>query len=307
MAVGSNARRAAVILAGGDGARLSGLVRSVTGRDVPKQFCSLLGDSTLLERTRRRVEMAVVPHDVLYVVNQAHQQHYQPLLCDVAKSNLVVQPDNKGTAPAVLLALMRIAAATPEASVAIFPSDHFLSDDRDFMRHVEIAFEAVEQRPEFTVLLAMQPSHPGTDCGWIEPAHRVVLGGHDLYRVQALWNKPDVDHAVRLLKGGGLWNSAVTVGRLSTILGMFMVTAPELYTAFAPLRAKPHPLSARNVSNVYKELRPAGFLEHVLGGAPVNLAALPVAGVRWVNLGEPQRMRQTWNQLGLKPLWSIGS
>jgi len=34
---------------------------------------------------------------------------------------------------------------------------------------------------------------------------------------------------------------------------------------------------------------------------------LPVTGIRWINLAEPQRIKQTWNQLGLKPLWSIGS
>ncbi len=305
MAAASDRKRAAIILAGGDGTRLSALVRGMTGREVPKQFCSLLGESTLLERTRRRVEMTVAPYDVLYVVSQAHQQHYEPLLADIPRSNLVVQPDNRGTAPAVLLALIRMAAAAPEASVAIFPSDHFLSDDGDFMRHVEMAFDAVEQRPEFTVLLAMQPSHPDTDCGWIEPAHRIVAGGHDLYRVQTLWNKPDTEAAVRLLKHGGLWNSAVTVGRLSTMLGAIMVGAPELYAAFAPLRAKPP--SARSVADVYRELRPAGFVEQVLGGAPVNLAALPVPGLRWVNLGEPQRVRQAWNQLGLRSVWSIGS
>ncbi|SRR5579875_1291360 len=308
MAGGENSNRAAVILAGGDGVRLRGLVRNMTGQSVPKQFCSLLGESTLIERTRRRVEMAVAPGNILYVVSQSHEQHYAPLLRDVPPGNVVVQPANKGTAPAVLLALLRIAATAPEVSVAIFPSDHFLSDDGDFMRHVQLAFDAVEQRPEFTVVLAMQPSHPEADYGWIEPAEKVGFGAYDLYRVRALWGHPDQQQATQLLKRGCLWNSAVTVGRLSTILGMIMVTARELYAAFAPLRAKfPHSPSLRNIAVVYNDLPQMGFSEHVLGGAAVNLATLPVAGVRWANLAEPARVRQTWNQLGLKPLWSIGS
>lgn len=176
------------------------------------------------------------------------------------------------------------------------------------MRHVKLAFDAVEQRPEFTVVLAMQPSHPEADYGWIEPAEKVGFGAYDLYRVRALWGHPDQQQATQLLKRGCLWNSAVTVGRLSTILGMIMVTARELYAAFAPLRAKfPHSPSLRNIAVVYNDLPQMGFSEHVLGGAAVNLATLPVAGVRWANLAEPARVRQTWNQLGLKPLWSIGS
>jgi mannose-1-phosphate guanylyltransferase len=308
MVPGNSEERAAVVLAGGDGTRLSGLVRSMTGRDVPKQFCSLLGEETLLERTRRRVELAVAPKSTLFVVNQSHEQYYGSILRDIAISNLVVQPENKGTAPAILLALMRLAASAPDASVAIFPSDHFLSDEREFMRHVEVAFSAVDARPELTVLLGMEPSHPDVSYGWIEPAQRINFDNFDLYRVGGLWEKPNLDDAVRLLKQGCLWNSAVAVGRISTILGMIMVAVPELYTAFEPLRPKfRQSPSPRTIANVYKDLPVLGFSEHVLAAAPVNLAALPVARVRWVNLGEPQRVRQTWNQLGLKPLWSIGS
>ena len=308
MAAGYSVERGAVILAGGDGTRLSGLVHSVTGGNVPKQFCSLLGEVTLLERTRRRVEMAVAPKKILFVVNQSHEQHYGPMLGDVPKSNLVVQPENRGTAPAIALALLRMAASDPDASVAIFPADHFLSDEREFMRHVEMAFEAVEERPELTVLLGIEPSHPEVDYGWIEPAQRISFGRYDLYRIVSLCHKPDIDDAVRLLKCGGLWNSAVTVGRLSTVLGLIMVTAPELHSAFAPLRAKfPDQPTPRTVANVYKDLPAIDFSEHILAATPVNLAALPVARVRWVNLAEPGRLRQTWNQLGIKPLWSIGS
>ena len=102
--------RAAVILAGGNGARLKGLVRNMTGQDVPKQFCSLLGEETLLDRTRRRAALAVAPKNTLFVVNQAHGQYYESILRAVPKANLVIQPDSRGTAPAMLLALTRLAA-----------------------------------------------------------------------------------------------------------------------------------------------------------------------------------------------------
>jgi mannose-1-phosphate guanylyltransferase len=300
--------RAAIVLAGGDGVRLKGLVRSMTGRDVPKQYCSLLGEETLLDRTRRRVALAVEPKHTLFVVNQAHEPYYSSILRGVRKSNLVIQPDNRGTAPAMLLALMRLAAMVPDSSVAIFPSDQFVSDEREFMRHVETAFDAVNARPELTVLLGIEPSHPDVSYDWIEPTERINFEKFSLYRVGGLCEKPQIDDAVRLLKGGWLWNSKVIIGRASTILGMIMVAVPELYAAFAPLRAKfPEPPSARTVANVYKDLTLTSFSGHVLGAAPVSLAVLPVSGLRWINLAEPQRIRQTWNQLGLKPLWSIGS
>lgn len=40
-----------VILAGGDGRRLLPLTRKIAGDDMPKQFCTIVGDGTLLEQT----------------------------------------------------------------------------------------------------------------------------------------------------------------------------------------------------------------------------------------------------------------
>src|SRR5919204_1037813 len=45
----------AVILAGGEGARLRPLTRRIAGDERPKQFCALIEGETLLDRTRRRV------------------------------------------------------------------------------------------------------------------------------------------------------------------------------------------------------------------------------------------------------------
>ncbi len=46
-----------IILAGGDGPRLTSLTRRLAGDARPKQFCRLIGDDTLMEQTRRRARM----------------------------------------------------------------------------------------------------------------------------------------------------------------------------------------------------------------------------------------------------------
>jgi len=79
----------------------------------------------------------------------------------------VIQPENRGTAPAILLALLRVAALAPTGSVALFPSDHYVSDDRSFTTHVKAAFEALLARPDFVTLLGIAPDRPEVEYGWI--------------------------------------------------------------------------------------------------------------------------------------------
>ena len=86
----------AVILAGGDGVRLRGLTRGITGDDRPKQFCALVGPDTLLGDTRRRTARAVPGRRTLIVVTKSHERYYRPLLTGVPESSVVVQPENRG-------------------------------------------------------------------------------------------------------------------------------------------------------------------------------------------------------------------
>jgi hypothetical protein len=117
-----------VILAGGDGTRLKSLTRKIAGDERPKQFCSVLCKETLLEETRTRAALELPRDRTLYVVNRAHEPYYKPILLDEPARNLVVQPSNRGTAPAILYSLLRIAAIDPQALVAfslritIFPT-----------------------------------------------------------------------------------------------------------------------------------------------------------------------------------------
>ena len=72
--------RAALILAGGDGTRLRDLTRFIMGANVPKQFCPIIGDSTLLDQTRNRVAALIPPERTAIVLNRMHRRFYGPLL-----------------------------------------------------------------------------------------------------------------------------------------------------------------------------------------------------------------------------------
>lgn len=296
--------RAAIVLAGGEGSRLRSLTRRIAGKDIPKQFCPLFGNQTLLDQTLRRVALTIEPARTSIILNRSHEHFYAPIVAGMLAHNLVVQPRNRGTAPAILYALMRLTERAPQTQVAIFPSDHFVSDDLEFMRYVDMAFNAVAQRPELTALLGITPSAPETAYGWIEPGP--AIEGTAALMVRRFWEKPRSDLARELMDRGCLWNSFVIVGRLSTLMGLFLIALPDLHLAFRKIRAVIDTnFEQKTIERLYADLRPEGFSERVLATErPVNLAVLPVRGVEWSDLGEPRRVMDVIARSGIHPQWA---
>lgn len=298
--------RWAVILAGGDGERLRPLTRLIAGDERPKQFCSFLDGETLLEQTRRRVDLAVPPEQTLIVVTAAHKPFYTTLLSDVAPNRVIEQPTNKGTAPAILYSLLHVAAVAPTATVVFFPSDHYFSDEERFMAHVDSAFETTDLNPHLITLLGIAPENPEVDYGWIEPARAIsVKGSFSFHRVQRFWEKPSRALALTLMSGGCLWNSFVMVGRAQSFLRMIQRAVSPLYNKFAHLSSALNTIwEESSIRTLYSELTSTNFSRDVLTKRPEELAVLAVSEVGWSDWGAPQRVRSTLARMGIRAGWA---
>lgn len=294
-------RRWAVILAGGDGVRLRSMTRSIAGDERPKQFCALVTEDALLTETRRRAAQVAPAHRTLVVVNRAHERFYVPLLADMRAPAVVVQPENRGTAAAILYALLVLAGRRAAGdTVAFYPSDHFVSDDQAFAEHLEAAFTGADERPDLVSLLGITADRAETGYGWIEPGD-AVPGAPLLRRVRRFWEKPSPEDAQRFHAQGWLWNSFVMVGRVRTLLALVRLSAPDLYRSLAEVTGALGTVGeAAALERVYCGLPPVDFSRQVLSARTDRLAVLPVRGVHWDDLGEPERVlatrRRAWSE-----------
>lgn len=294
----------AVILAGGEGSRLRPLTVKIFG-ERPKQFCPFFGEQTLLTQTRRRVSLFIPESQILTVLTRIHQPFYAQLQEQLSPGMLVVQPDNRGTAPGILYPLLRVACAKPEATVALFPSDHYVSNDQVFMQHVAQAFEAVKRWPNVVVLLGILPNGPELGYGWIEPGELLPSQELPLFRVRRFCEKPPYEIVTSLWRQGCLWNSFVIVSRARTLLRLIKRALPAVYTRFTLLRAAlGTPLEGRVADHLYASLPSVDFSKHVLQSRTDNLGVLRVSGVEWTDLGEPNRVLTVLERMGLHPNWA---
>jgi mannose-1-phosphate guanylyltransferase len=293
----------AVILAGGDGLRLRTLTRRITGDELPKQFCALIGGVTLFEQTCRRASLIIDEARMISVVTRPHERFYMPILTNTPAERVIVQPQNRGTAPAILYALSRLADSDPDGRVAILPSDHYVNNDEAFMHHVEAAFSTINVQRDLIVLLGIEPDGAEAAYGWIEPGE--TIPGTMLLRVRRFWEKPSAEMAARFWQAGFLWNSFVMVARVGTLLELVQSALPGLYASFEEIRSDLGTGSEEEaVAKLYEELGALNFSEQVLARAPANLAVMRVTGVKWSDLGEPQRVFQILESQGISTQWA---
>ena len=91
--------RWALVLAGGDGVRLRELTRQITGKSVPKQYCRIIEDRSLLESTLMRTSAFAPASRTLVIVNRDHLPMARDQLAGVPPGNIIVQPDGTVIVP----------------------------------------------------------------------------------------------------------------------------------------------------------------------------------------------------------------
>lgn len=292
----------AIVLAAGEGTRLSKLTTLDSGVAVPKQFCSLRGGESLLSETLARAAGVVATERVVTIVSRRHTEWWRPLLGAMPPANLVVQPENRGTANGVLLALLYVLDRDPDARIILLPCDHHVANEDVLGDALRQALAELRAHPSGIVLLGLSPEEADPDLGYIVPGPREGL----VDTVDRFIEKPAPALAQALVAAGALWNAFIVVASGRALLRLFERRLPkivlEMQAAVLPEDLTPGAGSA--ISELYRELPNIDFSRHVLQGAEAELRVLAVPACGWSDLGTPLRVARTLQTL---PRWSPGA
>jgi mannose-1-phosphate guanylyltransferase len=119
----------AVIMAGGSGTRLWPMSR----KKSPKQALTLVGDRTMLNHAVDRIVPLFGAQRIVVVTRNEHRRILAGQTPELPAGNFIVEPEGRGTAPAIGLAAIHLRRRQdPKAVMAVLTADHFISNKDRF-------------------------------------------------------------------------------------------------------------------------------------------------------------------------------
>ena len=279
-----------VLLAGGTGTRLWPLSR----KSYPKQFSTLIGKDSLFQKAVLRLSGSNVLNFQNHITLTNSEYRFivseQMQTLGIDPGPILIEPEARNTAPAILAASLYLEKNDPDAILLISPSDHVIDDIENFHHSLSMAFE--EAIKGNIVTLGVPPTRAETGYGYIEV---LPEKNNNPKRVKKFIEKPNKKLASQMSKSKNFfWNSGMFMFRCKDIIEAFKVHCNDLFDPVEEsikrgkndlgfFRLDPHSWEqCRNISLDYAVIEKA-----------TNLVTIPFFG-GWSDLGDWQSV---WEQM----------
>jgi mannose-1-phosphate guanylyltransferase / mannose-6-phosphate isomerase len=268
-----------VILCGGSGTRLWPLSR----KSYPKQFVPLISDQSLFQMAIQRLSgpefaapLVITNSDFRFIVTE------QLAAIGTDAAAILIEPEGRNTAPAILAAALHLQATDPDALMLIAPSDHVMPDTTGFRAAIAAALPPANAGR--IVTFGITPDRPETGYGWLELATKSQSGPVDLIRFV---EKPGAAVAAEMLSSGRyLWNAGIYLAAASTLIKAFQTHAPNLMppVTAALKNARPDLGFLRLAPDPWADTE-AISIDYAVMERSSNLVVMPLAS-GWSDLGD---------------------
>src|SRR5580704_473196 len=133
--------RYGLILAGGRGTRFWPRSR----RANAKQILRFFGERSLIQQTVDRLRPVLPPDRIWILTNDHLRAEIVRQLPEIPKRQILAEPAQRNTAPAIGLAARILSSIHPDAVMGVFPADQVIEKPRDYVRLLKIAFRAASE------------------------------------------------------------------------------------------------------------------------------------------------------------------
>jgi len=245
----ANERAAALIIAGGRGTRFWPESRA----DRPKPLFSLDGKTSLLDDTIARV-MPLIARDHVFVLVSAdqHAAFRGAVRGQIPPSNLIVEPEGRGTAVAIAYGAAVIGKRLgADTVVAAMPADHHIAPAAGFRATIGDAIRLAAAN-DAIVVVGITPTRAESGFGYQKIGHAVGAG----FKVDRFIEKPSPACAREMVRSGKfLWNAGMFVMRIDGLEAQLETHAPALAAAMRRMgETSRRPNGRTDLARVYRGL-----------------------------------------------------
>ena len=224
-----NPHHYALILAGGRGTRFWPRSR----RRSAKQVLNVAGERSLIQATVERLAPVVPPQRMWILTNEYLRRTIIRQLPEVPANQVLAEPLQRNTAPAIGLAAHILRSLDPDAVMGVFPSDHVVGNPGRYRAVLRAALKAAAAGN--LMVVGIQPRWPETGYGYIE-FPRATKPGAEALPVRRFHEKPELANAKRYLAAGNFyWNSGMFFWRADVLLEQLRRHLPKTATVLASL------------------------------------------------------------------------
>jgi mannose-1-phosphate guanylyltransferase len=168
------------------------------------------------------------PERILVVTRREHAALLMEQTPELPADNFIVEPEGRGTAPAIGLAAVHLRRIDSNAIMAVLTADHHIADGQRFLESLRGAARVAEEG--YLVTLGIQPTSASIGFGYIHHGERLnVIADQNVFRVKRFVEKPSSKQAQAMVSSGEYsWNSGMFIWRVDRILQEFAQHMPEL-------------------------------------------------------------------------------
>ena len=235
----------------------------------------MVGERSLIQATVERLSPLIAPERLWVLTNHYLRDIIIRQLPEVPRNQILSEPMQRNTAPAIGLAAHILHSADPDAVMGVFPSDHVIGKTQAYRAVVKAAFWGAAAG--HLMVVGIQPRWPETGYGYIEFPRGSALGGTEALPVRSFREKPEKAKAKRYLAAGNYyWNSGMFFWRADVLLDQLRRHLPKTATLLASLpRFGARTFGARlkqafplcdNISIDYAVLEKAGEVRGIAAG-----------------------------------------
>jgi mannose-1-phosphate guanylyltransferase len=267
-----------LILAGGRGTRFWPRSRKRSA----KQVLNVVGERTLIQATVDRLAPVIPPERLWILTNEYLRETIVRQLPEVPARQVLAEPAQRNTAPAIGLAAHILGSLDPDAIMGVFPADHVVGKPAFFGRVLNSALKGAAAGR--LIVVGIAPRWPETGYGYIEFPEGTKAGAKPV-PVRRFHEKPVLRKAQRYVAAGNFyWNSGMFFWRAGVLLEELRRHLPKTAALLASLpRFGTRPFAAR-----LKETFPLCeniSIDYAVMERSANVCGIAAADFAWNDVG----------------------